>query len=102
MSFQLLLVSTIALANLSIYSYTPASALAGVDMRLEPGAIRYLFLDYSMYYHGVLTTMLYSELHWHKTAEVRSHLLFPDVNLTSTGMKWAYVLKASSFPLAHP
>ena len=30
--------------NLSIYSYTPASALAGVDMRLEPGAIRYLFI----------------------------------------------------------
>ncbi len=52
-----------------------ATGLAGVNMRLEKGAIRYVWR--SGYCIGTVELTHVSELHWHNAAE------------------WAYVLKVS-------
>ncbi|KAK1223018.1 hypothetical protein PQX77_014094 [Marasmius sp. AFHP31] len=53
-----------------------AKNLAGVNMRLEAGAIR--------------------ELHWHKTSEVRKAALIVKSAVDSHGSQWAYVIKGTT------
>ena len=59
--------------NASSADHVHNAEIAGVDMRLEPGAIRYVIRSWSVLRR--IDWAVVSELHWHTTGE------------------WAYILK---------